>query len=155
MSVDHAALALAMQEAIPLLGHLQIKVTELAPGHGVALLPDVDAQRNHLGSQHAGALFTAGETASGAVLVATLGERLADVVPLAEGAEIAYGRVAHGPITATAALDGEAEAVLAGLEQDGRARFAVDVVLHDEREQEVATMRVRWHVRTRAAEASA
>ena len=37
----------------------------MAPGRGVVTLPDDERLHNHVGSQHAGALFSAGEAASG------------------------------------------------------------------------------------------
>ena len=41
----------------------------MAPDHGVVKLPDMANLHNHVGSQHAGALFSAGEAASGAAFV--------------------------------------------------------------------------------------
>ena len=56
---------------------------------------------NHVQSQHAGALFTAGEAASGAAFISAFAERMGDITPLAEKAEIAYLKIARGDITAT------------------------------------------------------
>ena len=38
---------------------------------------------NHVGSQHAGALFSAGEAASGAAFVGAFAERMGEITPLA------------------------------------------------------------------------
>src|SRR3954471_17100796 len=103
-AMDFTALADGLTAAIPYNSHLGLRVAELGPGAGVVELPDDERLRNHVGSQHAGALFSAGEAASGGAFLAAFAERLADVTPLAEGAEIAYRRVARGPITATARL---------------------------------------------------
>ena len=62
---------------------------------------------NHVQSQHAGALFTAGEAASGGAFVGGFAERMAEITPLAEKAEIQYRKVARGDITARATLSAD------------------------------------------------
>lgn len=146
MTVDPAALAIDMQEAIPLVGHLQLKVTELGPGHGTALLPDLEQQGDRGGAQHAGALFAVGEVAAHAACAATFAELVDGLAGRATGAEVRFGAAAHGPITATAALAGDPAEHVAALERDGRVEVTVDVVLHDAREQEVASLWVSWQV---------
>ena len=49
-------------------------------------------------------MFTLGETASGAVVLAAFGQLLDRAVPLAVRAEIAYRKLAMGPVLATARL---------------------------------------------------
>jgi hypothetical protein len=83
---------------------------------------DYEAIRNHVGSQHAGAPFIAGEAASGAAFVGAFAERLGDLTPLAEGADIAYRKLAQGTITATAELDTDTAELVAALEEDGVVR---------------------------------
>src|SRR3712207_9201399 len=82
-------------------------VVEVAPGRGVVRLPDRDELRNHVGSQHAGALFSAGEAASGAAFVGAFAERLGELTPLAQSASIEYLKLAKGPITATGKLEAD------------------------------------------------
>jgi acyl-coenzyme A thioesterase PaaI-like protein len=145
--MDFDALRAGLQQAIPLASHLGLEIREIVPGRGVVALPDRAQLRNHVGSQHAAALFAAGETASGAAFVSAFGERLADVTPLAESAEIAYREVARGIILATAEFDELPEELLDVLDDDGRVRFAVQVRLEDAQHVRVADMTVRWHVR--------
>ena len=66
-------------------------------------LPDRAELTNHVGSQHAGALFTVAEAASGAAFLGAFADRLAEVTPLARSAEISYEKIAKGPIEATRA----------------------------------------------------
>ena len=144
--MDYEAIRAGLQGAIPYNVHLGLQVAEVAPGRGVVRLPDRAEIRNHVGSQHAGALFSAGEAASGAAFVGTFAERLGDLTPLAESAEIAYRKLAQGTITATAALD-EGDELLAALDEEGVVRFPVEVELANAVGEPVAHMTVRWHVR--------
>src|ERR1700761_9055712 len=131
MEVDLAAIAKGMALAVPYIGHMGIEVTALSEGSAIALLPDRPELRNHVGSQHAGALFGVAETASGAAFVGAFAARMGDVTPLARSAEIAYVKVARGPIEAKARLGVAAEEALAKLDADGRVDFSVEVEMTD------------------------
>jgi hypothetical protein len=72
---------------------------------------------------------------------------MGDVTPLARSAEIAYEKIASGPITATARLGIDAAQALATLDAEGKVEFPCEVKLTDEDGQQVATATVRWHVR--------
>ena len=148
--MDYDAIRAGLQTAIPYNVHLGLEVVEVAPARGVVRLPDRAEIRNHVGSQHAGALFSAGEAASGAAFVGAFAERLANLTPLAEGAEIAYRKLAQGVITATGTLDTDADELLAALDEDGVVRFSVEVQLTNAVGDTVAEMTVRWHVRVNA-----
>ena len=145
--MDYDAIRAGLQGAIPYNVHIGLEVAEVAEGRGVVRLPDRPEIRNHVGSQHAGALFSAGEAASGAAFVGAFAERLGDLTPLAEGADIAYRKLAQGVITATARLDRDLPELLAALDEDGVIRFPVGVELTNATGDLVAEMTVRWHVR--------
>jgi acyl-coenzyme A thioesterase PaaI-like protein len=145
--MDYEAIRAGMAVAIPFNTHLGLEVVELGPGRGVVRLPDREELRNHVGSQHAGALFAAGEAASGGAFVGAFAERLAEITPLAEGADIAYRRIARGTITATGTLSADADELLARLDEEGAVRFTVEVDLTDGSGDTIAEMSVRWHVR--------
>ncbi len=144
--MDFAAVAAGLQQAVPFNAHIGLEVAEVAPGRGVVRLPEHDHLLNHVGSQHAGALFALGEAASGAALVGAFADRLAELAPLAERAEIAYRRPARGPITATARLEQD-ERWRGELDDSGVTRFPVEVDLADREGAVVATMTVHWHVK--------
>jgi len=148
--MDYEALRAGMAQAIPFNTHVGLEVVELAPGRGVVRLPDRAELRNHVGSQHAGALFAAGEAAAVAALVATFGERLEELRPRPEGAEITYKKIALGPILGTGVVGGTADEVLAEVEREGSARVTVDVSLVNGAGDVVAELRVARRV-TRAA----
>ena len=148
--MDFEALRAGLSQAIPLNQHLGLEVVEIAEGHGVVRLPDDERLRNHVGSQHAGGLFTAGEAASGGAFLGAFAEHLGNLTPLARSAQIEYLKLAKGPITATATLAGGVEPLLEQLEADGRVQFPVQVELNDDQGEEVARMTVDWHVRRNA-----
>ena len=144
---DFDALAAGMTQAVPFAGFLGVTVTSMGEGEAVARLPERDELKNHVGSQHAGALFSVAETASGAAFVGAFLERMADVTPLARDAEIAYEKIARGPIEAKATLGMPKDEALATLDSAGKVEFPCEVVLSDAEGTQVASATVRWHVR--------
>lgn len=144
--MDYEAIRKGLESAVPYNGHLGLEMVEIAPGRGVVRLPDRAEIRNHVGSQHAGALFSAGEAASGAAFVGAFAERLGELTPLAESAEIAYRQLGQGVITATGELRSDPDELLAELDREGRVRFEVHVGLTNAVDDVVAEMTVRWYV---------
>jgi uncharacterized protein (TIGR00369 family) len=144
---DFDAIAQGMTQAVPFAGHLGLEITSVGEGEAVVRLPDRDELTNHVGSQHAGALFTVAETASGAAFVGAFAERLGEVTPLARNAEISYVKVARGPVDAAATLAIDKDEALATLDADGKVVFPCEIALTDSAGQLVATATVQWHVR--------
>jgi acyl-coenzyme A thioesterase PaaI-like protein len=147
VALDFEAVASGLNEAIPFNRFLGLVVEDVAPGRGVVTLPDDPSLHNHVGSQHAGALFSAGEAASGGAFLGAFAEHLASLTPLAKSASIEYRKIARGPITAVGSLSGDVDALLASIESDGRVEFPVEVEMSDAEGTVVATMTVHWHVR--------
>ena len=147
MPVDYDAIAQGMTRAVPFAGHLGLEVTSVGEGEATVRLPERGELANHVGSQHAGALFTVAETASGAAFVGAFAERLGDVTPLARNAEISYPKIAQGPIDAAARLGVDRQQALATLDADGKVVFPCEVALTDSDGELVATATVHWHVR--------
>jgi acyl-coenzyme A thioesterase PaaI-like protein len=130
MSIDSRRVAAGILDAVPFARTLGVEFVELAPdGAGgfrvVVRLPDSAATHNHVGGPHAGAMFTLGETASGAVVLAAFGHLLDRAVPLAVRADIAYRRLAMGPVRATARLARPAADVTAEFDAGTRPEFPV------------------------------
>ena len=144
---DFDAIAKGMTQAVPFAGHLELEITSVAEGEAVVLLPERAELTNHVGSQHAGALFTAAETASGAAFVGAFAERMSEVTPLARSAEISYEKIARGPIEATAKLGVPGADALATLDAEGKVEFPCRIELVDGSGARVATATVNWHVR--------
>lgn len=145
--MDYDALRDGLAQAIPYNSYLELEFVELGDGSGSVRLPDEKKLLNHIGSQHAGGLFSAGEAASGAAFVGAFAERMSDITPLARSAEIEYLQLAKGAITATATLGEDKDKLIEQLDDEGRVEFPVEVELTDEDGQAVAHMSVAWHVR--------
>lgn len=132
---------------VPMARTLHLEFLETTEERAVVSLPDQDDYHNHVGGPHAGAMFTLGESASGAVVLAAFGEQLARAVPLAVRAEIAYRKLAMGPVTATAALGRPAAEVVAELDEGRRPEFPVSVVIRREDGAVTGEMTVVWTLR--------
>lgn len=153
MAIDYEAVAAGLNQAIPFNVHVGLETATVAPDLGVVRLPDAPNLHNHVGSQHAGALFSAGEAASGAAFVGAFVESMGEITPLAESATIAYRKLARGEITATARFAEDRDALLAKLREDGRIRFPIEVEMTDADGNVVAEMTVNWYVRLNGAAA--
>jgi ssDNA-binding replication factor A large subunit len=102
---------------------------------------------NHVGTQHAGGLFSVAEAASGGAFLAAFADLMGSIMPLAESAEISYKKIAQGPIRAIATFSSDQEVLRKQLDEDGRIRFPVEVELQDGDGQTVAEVTVRWYVK--------
>jgi hypothetical protein len=92
-------------------------------------------------------MFTLAESASGAVVLGAFGDQLSRAVPLAVRAEIAYRKLAMGPVTATATLGRPAAEVIAELDAGRRPEFPVAVVITREDGEVTGEMTVVWTLR--------
>ncbi|MEO3924002.1 DUF4442 domain-containing protein [Micromonosporaceae bacterium B7E4] len=154
MSPDVRQIAAGLLEAVPFARTLGFDLVEVTPdGDGgiraVVRLPDSPPTHNHVGGPHAGALFTLGETASGAVVLAAFGQLFDRAVPLATQAEIRYRRLAMGPVRATARLGRPVAEVVAEFEAGTRPEFPVSVVVGTEDGVPTTEMTVHWTLKPR------
>jgi acyl-coenzyme A thioesterase PaaI-like protein len=148
--MDYEPIRAGLEQAIPFNKYLGLEVVEVAEGSGSVRLPDDEKLLNHVGSQHAGGLFSAAEAASGAAFVGAFVERMGEITPLAKAARIDYLKLAKGPIVATGTLSEDKSALLERLDADGRVEFPIEVSLTDGDGTEVAKVTVDWHVRKNA-----
>ena len=132
---------------VPMARTLNLQFLETTPERAVVALPDQADYHNHVGGPHAGAMFTLGESASGAIVLAAFGDQLARAVPLAVGAEIAYKKLAMGPVTATATLGRPAAEVVAELDEGVRPEFPVSIAIRREDGAVTGEMTVVWTLR--------
>ena len=153
MAIDAQHIAAGLLQAVPFAATLGLEFVDVTVGDdgpvAVVRLPDSPAHHNHVGGPHAGALFTLGESASGAVVFGAFGDRLDRVVPLTVRADIAYRKLAMGVVTATARLAGPVADIEASLEAGVRPEFAVPVTIHRDDGEVAAEMTVVWTLRLR------
>jgi uncharacterized protein (TIGR00369 family) len=136
------------EQNVPFAKHTGIELLVIADGHGSAQLPDLQETQNHMGSQHAGALFTLAEAASGAASVSLFADKIAVVRAAIVDANIQYKRSARGPIHAEGKLRREGADIMDEFSREGVVNFAVDVVLTNAEGVEVATMEVNWRIKS-------
>ncbi|QNP76042.1 DUF4442 domain-containing protein [Streptomyces roseirectus] len=132
---------------VPMARTLNLEFVETAPERAVVALPDQGDFHNHVGGPHAGAMFTLGESASGAIVLAAFGDQLTRAVPLAVSAQISYKKLAMGPVTATAVLGRPAADVVAELDRGERPEFPVTIELRRADGAVTGEMTVVWTLR--------
>jgi len=147
MSADQMSIGEMLAATVPMARTLDLQFLETTPERAVVSLPDQADYHNHVGGPHAGAMFTLGESASGAIVLAAFGDQLARAVPLAVSAEIAYKKLAMGPVTATATLGRPAAEVVAELDEGVRPEFPVSIAIRREDGAVTGEMTVVWTLR--------
>ena len=136
------------EENVPYAKHSGVELLEIAEGRGTAKLPDWRETQNHMGTQHAGALFTLAEAASGAASVLLIADKLMTVRAAITEATIQYKKAARGEILATGELQKPGAEIMDALNKNGQVNFVVDVTLTNSDEVEVASMAVLWSLKT-------
>jgi acyl-coenzyme A thioesterase PaaI-like protein len=132
---------------VPMVRTLSLEYLETTADRAVLALPDLPEYRNHVGGPHAGAMFTLAESASGAVVLGAFGDQLGRAVPLPVRAEVAWTKLASGPLTATAELGRPAAEVVAELDAGARPEFPVEVSVRREDGAETSRMTIVWTLR--------
>ena len=142
--MDFEAVQASMPKLVPMVGTLNLEFLQLSEDEAVLRLPDQPAYHNHIGGPHAGAMFTLGESASGALVLGNFADHLAEVTPLAVEATIAYQKVAKGTVVATAVMDRKGPEILAELRSGTRPEFRVDITIATEDGTVTGRMYVVW-----------
>ncbi|MBI5481111.1 MAG: DUF4442 domain-containing protein [Deltaproteobacteria bacterium] len=115
---------------IPYLRPHRLEAGEDADGAVTVRMPLSETVTNHVGIVHAGALFTAAETAAGVAAWRVVpGDR---AFVLLRGATVRYTRRAEGDVLARATVEpAAAEAARTAFDETGRADLAVEVSATD------------------------
>lgn len=142
------SVAIDLLSGLPFNKFLGLTVVRADETGGEVHLPSRPELENHIQSQHAGALFTVAEAASGAAILGAFGHKLAEMTPLAREATIAYTKVARGPIVAKAHVAAPPADVLAQLTAAEKGvNVDVKVGLTDGANVEVGSVTVKWYLR--------
>ncbi|HEX6340778.1 DUF4442 domain-containing protein [Umezawaea sp.] len=147
MSQDYTFVADALKQGVPWVGTTGIDFIEVEGDRVLVELPDGEENRNHVGGPHAAVVFGAGETASGAVVLAAFSQHMDKATPLVARAEIAYRKVATGVLRAEAVLGRPAAEVVAELASGTRPEFPVHVTITNAAGATTAEMTVTWTLR--------
>jgi len=136
-----------LDSAVPFAAHVGVKLLTLSDGEASAELVQRHETSNHIGTQHAGAMFTLGEAASGAAMAGAIAPVIMDMRPVAAMGQIAFKRIAEGTLTAYAKTSRPGADLLAALQKDGKIAFDVAVDIRNAADETVVEMTVNWHVR--------
>lgn len=147
MTAEEMSIGEMLTATVPMARTLNLEFLETSAERAVVRLPDQPDFHNHLGGPHAGAMFTLGESASGAIVLAAFGDQLSRAVPLAVSSEIAYRKLAKGPVTATATLARPIPDVVAELDAGERPEFPVAIAIQREDGAVTAEMTLVWTLR--------
>jgi acyl-coenzyme A thioesterase PaaI-like protein len=133
-------------QSVPFARLAGVEIDSIAGGRASAHLPFRPEGLNHIGTQHAAALFALGETASGAAMAGAFAPILLEIRPVAAEASIRYFGLAKGAVTAEARVEAEPEALIEAVRTEGLVRFPIVVSLRGEDGIEIGEMMVDWHV---------
>ena len=147
MSDIYEMIANHMHENIAFSRESGITIQSIGKGVSEVKLPFQDKIKNHVETAHAGAIFTLGETASGAAMSGLLGEALFTLRPVAAEASIKYLKTGKSDLTAYGKADLPLDEIMAKIESDGKTTFNVGVEIKDADENLVCEMTVLWHLK--------
>jgi len=140
-----------LADSVPFAKHCSVELQSIGDARAEARLPERPELMNHIGSQHAAAMFALAETASGGAMAGAFAPILLTVRPVAAEARIQYLKVAKGPLTALATIEEDGATLRARMETDGKVRFPVRVDIRDQAGESVAAMTVEWYVSPKRA----
>lgn len=135
-----------MMDTLPFIRLLGIQIDEIGPGTARTSMPVDPRLNNHLGSHHAGALFTLAETASGAAMGGGFAELLAGLRPVAKESRIQYLKLVKGATRAVGKVPGDLAALKQTLASEGKIAFPVEVDVFDSEDTLVAQVQVDWYL---------
>jgi acyl-coenzyme A thioesterase PaaI-like protein len=144
--MDYEFIRSQLDKSVPFAKHAGVEVEKIEKGRATAYLPFRPEGLNHIGTQHAAALFTLGEVASGAAVAGAFAPVLLEVRPVAAEATIRFLSLAKGPVRAVASVTGDPGELMRSVKADGKATFRVNVALSSEDQRNVGEMTVDWHV---------
>jgi acyl-coenzyme A thioesterase PaaI-like protein len=136
-----------LQHAVPFNLHNEIRIREVAAGYGEAELPEAEHLKNHIGTQHGGALFAVAEAAAGAAYIGAFASHLEHIRMNAQEAHITYKHWATGPITARSTLAIDPTELLDTLHNDGHVDLSMSCKLYDAQQTLVAEITFRFYLK--------
>ncbi|MVU80448.1 DUF4442 domain-containing protein [Nocardia sp. ET3-3] len=138
-AVDYEYLRVVSQELVPFGRHVGTLVTEIGRDRAVVEIPAVGEVRNHMGTVHAGALFTAADIAGACAFVGAAAERLYTVERLVlRGGTASYRKPAQGRIRTLATVDQLELAPILATVESGRFELSGKASLLDDNDVVVA-----------------
>ena len=148
MELNMPELAKAMFKQMPFLEKVGVKIVYVERGKVRVELPFDVSNTNHLGTIHAGALFTIAETGGG--LVITSAAIPGDIIGVAKSGSIKYKKPAKGMIYVEEEVDPAwVEEKFKQALSEGKADIPFTVHVRDESGDVVAEVEFVYHIRKR------
>ena len=116
--------------SIPFISTVGIVLDEIGLGSAKATLPARREVQNHMGTAHAGAVYSLGESASGGVVLSMFADQLPKVFIALKSSTVAHKKAAAGDVVATATLKEDPKAIRARYDETGKSDFEVPVALY-------------------------
>lgn len=133
---------------IPFLRDMGIKVIEMETGRVKLQLPHNSSNLNYIGTCHAGAIFTFGETAGGAL--AGVAFDIKKYYFVVKEANIKYIKPVTGAINCEISLGlPEKERITKEIEEKGKSSWLVSFSLNNEKNEAVAEMSINYVLKKR------
>ena len=108
-------------------------------------LANKDNLSNHLGTMHAGALFSLAEATSGEFLLRQFHNSEMDIIPVVRKVDIKYSRPAESVVYSTADfVENSPDEVDAELRERGKVIVNVKVELYNEKHERTAVSNIHW-----------
>jgi thioesterase domain-containing protein len=136
-----------MGRSVPFARSLGITVDALEKGQAGTSVTEAPDLLNHVGTFHAGVLFTTCEAASGAALAGALLPVIMQTRFVVREARISYLKPAKGAFSAQATVVDDPDVVLNDLQHLGRAQVAVDVCARSTDGVVVARASFHWSLK--------
>lgn len=144
--MDPQTIRQMLPQLVPFVKFVGLSIDQVGPGTATASLVSRPEVHNHLGTMHAGALYTTGESATGAVVLSIFGDLFPNVFIALKSASVTHSKARPGDLIANATLSGDAAAVREAFDADGKVDFDVDVVFTVDG-TETATVTYTWAAR--------
>jgi acyl-coenzyme A thioesterase PaaI-like protein len=135
-----------LSEIVPFQNTVGVTLLDLGDGVASAELSQREAVSNHIGSMHAGAMFTLGEAASGAAMAGALAPIILQMRPVAATSQIAFKKVAKGTLIAHAKTSRSGAELMQAIKEDGKVAFDVAIDIRDAQDDTVVEMSINWYV---------
>ena len=120
-----------LAQLVPFVRTLNLSIAPVTtPGQATVTLPSTPAVHNHMGTAHAGAAYTAAESASGAAALSLFADVVAKGAYVAlKSSTVTHKKARPGDVTATATIEGEPAALRSAYNDTGKVDFNANVEL--------------------------
>lgn len=137
-----------LAQLVPFVRTLELSIAPVhTPGQATVTLPSRPAVHNHMGTAHAGAVYTAAESASGAAALSLFADVVAKGAYVAlKSSTVTHKKARAGDVVASATIDGEPTALRKAYKETGKVDFDAVVELSVDGVA-TATMVFVWAVR--------